>query len=132
MIRKVSFAKAVLAGMAGAAVWEATARLFQLLAGQPLFDIVYLLGTLLTGDAPAWLWWPTGMALHMLVGAIWAVFYAYFFWSTFEWRPAVQGVVFAFLPMLLATFIMRPQLELMHPLVQAGRLQFSGLFGLGG
>jgi beta-glucosidase/6-phospho-beta-glucosidase/beta-galactosidase len=132
MIRKVAFRKALFAGAAGAVAWEVFARLCGLLFGRPLFDLVYLLGTLFTGDAGAWIWWPLGMALHMAVGGIWAVFYVYFFWSTFNWRPAVQGTVFALLPIALATVVMRPQLELMHPLVLGGRVPFSGLYGLSG
>ena len=71
------------------------------------------------------------MLLHLLVGAIWAVFYAYFFWSVLPLRPALQGLVFAFVPMPLAIFIMHPQFDLMHPLVQSGEMSSSGLFGLG-
>ena len=132
MIRKVAFQKALFAGAAGAVTWEAFARLWGLLFGSPLFDLVYLLGTLFAGDVGTWIWWPLGMAFHMLVGGIWAVFYAYFFWSTFTWRPIAQGTVFALLPIVLATVVMRPQLELMHPLVASGRLPFSGLYGLSG
>ena len=132
MIRKVAFGKALFAGAAGALAWEALARLWGLLSGRSWFDLVHLLGTLFTGDVSAWVWWPLGMTLHMAVGGIWAVFYAYFFWSTFNWRPAVQGAVFALLPIVLATFVMRPQLELMHPLVASGRIPSSGLYGLSG
>jgi len=74
MIRKVAFSKAVFAGVAGAVAWEVVARLMGLLLGSPLFDIVHLLGTTFTGEASPWLWWPMGMAAHLLVGAIWAVF----------------------------------------------------------
>jgi beta-glucosidase/6-phospho-beta-glucosidase/beta-galactosidase len=130
MIRKVAFSKAILAGLTGAIAWEVAARVTGLLLGAPLFDIVHLLGTTFTGEASPWLWWPMGMAAHLLVGAIWAVFYAYFFWSTFDWRPVRQGLAFTALPILLATFVMRPQLELMNPLVAAGRMPFSGLHGL--
>jgi hypothetical protein len=41
-------------------------------------------------------------------------------------------LVFAFVPMQLAIFIMHPQFDLMHPLVQSGQLPSSGLFGLSG
>ena len=132
MIRKVAFGKALFAGAAGAVAWEAFARLLGLLLGHPLFDLVYMLGTLFTGDVPAWVWWPLGMLMHMAVGGIWAVFYAYFFWSTFNWRPALQGLCFALLPIVLAAVVMRPQLELMHPLAESGRLPLSGLYGLSG
>jgi beta-glucosidase/6-phospho-beta-glucosidase/beta-galactosidase len=132
MIRKVAFGKALFAGAAGAVAWEAFARLWGLLFGTPLFDLVYLLGTLFVGDVQAWIWWPLGMIFHLLVGGIWAVFYAYFFWSAFKWPPVAQGTVFALLPIVLATVVMRPQLELMHPLVASGQLPFSGLYGLSG
>ena len=80
----------------------------------------------------AWASWLAGMLLHLIVGAIWAVFYAYFFWSVLPLRPVLQGLVFAFVPMPLAIFIMHPQFDLMHPLVQSGQLSSSGLFGLSG
>src|SRR5687768_14827779 len=112
MIRRVAFAKAILAGVAGAAAWEGLARLL-LLAGLPLFDLVRVLGTLVLGQAGVWQWWPIGILLHLSVGAIWAIFYAYFFWSTLDWRPLWQGVVFSFGPAILAGFIMVPQMSFM-------------------
>ncbi|BDV33556.1 family 1 glycosylhydrolase [Methylocystis iwaonis] len=131
MIRYVAYRKAVLAGMAGAVAWEAVARPL-ILAGVPYFDIVGTLGTLALPHASAWAWWAVGMSLHLLVGAIWGVFYAYFFWSVLPLPPMLQGLLFAFVPMPLALFIMHPQFELMHPLVQSGELPYSGLFGLSG
>ncbi|SCZ05830.1 family 1 glycosylhydrolase [Microvirga guangxiensis] len=131
MIRSVAYSKAVLAGMAGAVAWEIVARLL-IWAGVPFFDLVMTLGTLVLPNASPWEAWLTGMAVHLLVGAIWAVFYAYFFWSVLPLRPAFQGMVFAFVPMPLAIFIMHPQFDLMYPLVQSGQLSSSGLFGLGG
>jgi len=131
MIRSIAYSKAVLAGMAGAMAWEIVARLL-IQAGLPVFDIVGTLGTLALPHARPWASWAVGMLLHLLVGAIWAVFYAYFFWSVLPLRRALQGLVFAFVPMPLAIFIMHPQFDLMHPLVQSGQLSSSGLFGLNG
>src|SRR5829696_2500626 len=102
MLRRVAFAKAVVAGAAGALAWEVVARLL-IWSGVPLFDLVRLLGTLFLGTrAPAWAWWLLGILLHASVGAIWAIFYAYFFWSNYNWKPWVQGVVFSLLPAALA------------------------------
>jgi hypothetical protein len=129
MIRRVAFGKAILAGAAGALAWEAVLRAL-LVAGAPLFDIVRLLGTMILGDAPAAFWWPAGMAMHAAVGAIWAVFYAYFFWSTLDRPPAIQGAAFALLPTLLAGLVMVPQIGTMHPLVLDGRLPAPTLFAL--
>ncbi len=131
MIRSVLYSKAVLAGMAGAIVWEVVARLL-IWAGVPFFDLVMMLGTLVLPNASPWVSWLAGMSVHLLVGAIWAVFYAYFFWSVLPLRPVLQGTVFAFVPMPLAIFIMHPQFDLMHPLVQSGVMSSSGLFGLSG
>ncbi|MEW6128035.1 MAG: hypothetical protein AB1757_13425 [Acidobacteriota bacterium] len=129
MIRRVAFGKAILAGVAGALVWELTVRILIALR-LPLLDIVYVLGTMMFGQSPTWLWWPVGMALHAMVGAIWAVFYAYFFWSTFDWPPVMQGVVFSLGSAILAGLVMIPQMGLMHPLMLRGEMPTPGKFGL--
>ncbi|HKP34232.1 MAG TPA: hypothetical protein VJT70_05570, partial [Sphingomicrobium sp.] len=113
MIRVVALRKAALAGIAGAAVWEMAARAV-LAAGVPTFDLVRGLGTLVFPHGPALAWWTTGMAAHALVGVCWAVFYAYFFWARFNWKPAIQGLAFAGVPATLALFIVGPQLRLMQ------------------
>jgi hypothetical protein len=130
VIRRVAFRKAVLAGVTGALAWEAAVRALIVL-GLPLLDLVRLLGTMAVPHSPAWIWWPVGLALHATVGAIWAIFYAYFFWSMFEWRPPIQGMVFSLIPTTLAGLIMAPQLGWMHPLVLQGVIPHPGLFGLG-
>ena len=131
MIRSVAYAKAVLAGMAGAIAWEVVARML-IWSGVPFLDLVVTLGTLMLPHAPPWKAWLAGMLLHLSVGAIWGMFYAYFFWSVLPLRPVLQGLVFAFVPMPLAIFIMHPQFDLMHPLVQGGAMSSSGPFGLSG
>src|ERR1041385_656602 len=107
MIRRVAFGKAILAGAVGALAWEAVVRLLILLA-LPLFDLVF---TMVLGETRPWFWWPVGLALHATVGAIWAIFYAYFFWSTYDWRPVFQGLVFSLGPATLAGLIMVPQMS---------------------
>ncbi|MDP9415293.1 MAG: hypothetical protein M3Q08_14670, partial [Pseudomonadota bacterium] len=77
MIRVVHFPKAIVAGAAGALAWELIFRLLAL-AGWPLVDMVRLLGTLVVPDGPPWQWWLAGLAIHLGVGALGAVFYAYF------------------------------------------------------
>jgi len=130
VIRRVAFRKAIAGGVAGAVAWEAAVRLLRV-AGVPLSDLVHLLGTMLVGQTSAWVWWSAGMALHASVGAVWAIFYAYFFWSTFEWRPPLQGLVFSFIPILLAGLVMLPQLGWMHPLVLRGEMPRPGIFDIG-
>jgi hypothetical protein len=130
VIRRVAFGKAILAGTTGALGWELVVRLLIVL-GVPLGDLVRFLGTMIVGNAPWPLWWPVGLALHASVGAVWAIFYAYFFWSTFDWRPAVQGLVFSCIPIVLASVVMLPQLALMHPLVLRGEIARPGLFSFG-
>ena len=113
MLRVVAFWKAILAGAAGALAWEAAVRFLALL-GIPVFDLVRELGTLPFPSGGAALWWPAGMAAHASVGAAWALFYAYFFWARFPWKPVFQGLVFATLPAVLAALVVVPQLQLMH------------------
>src|SRR5687768_4336195 len=113
MIRRVSFRKAILAGIAGATAWEVAVRLL-IQFGLQMFDLVHVLGTMVfSPGAPAWMWWPVGMLMHASAGAIWAIFYAYFFWSLFDTRPALQGLLFSLLPALLAGLVMIPQMDLM-------------------
>ncbi len=113
MLRVVAFRKAILAGAAGAAAWAAALGLLAQL-GVPTFDIVRELGTLALPIANPVMWWPAGMVAHAAIGAVWALFYAYFFWARFRWAPALQGLAFAALPAFLAAFIVYPQLQLMH------------------
>lgn len=131
MLRRVAYKKAILAGIAGAAAWEIAARLL-IWAGLPLFDLVYVLGTMVFGrEAAFWQWWTTGILMHALVGAVWAIFYAYFFWSAFDYQPVVQGILFAILPAVLAGMIMIPQMDFMNPLVVAGESPRNGFFAAG-
>jgi hypothetical protein len=63
VIRRVAFRKAILAGTIGAMGWEVVVRLLTAL-GVPLGDLVRFLGTMITGDSTALVWWPAGLALH--------------------------------------------------------------------
>jgi hypothetical protein len=130
VIRRVAFRKAVLAGVLGAVAWELVIRIVILL-GLPVGDLVYILGTMVLGHSSPLAWWPAGLALHASVGAVWAIFYAYFFWSTFDWPPAWQGLVFSIVPILLAGVVMVPQLGWMHPLVLRNEIPQPGLFWVG-
>ncbi len=131
MIRRVAYKKAIFAGAFGAFGWEIAARLL-ILTGLPLFDLVHMLGTMIFGGKTSfWQWWTGGMLLHMMVGSIWAVFYAYFFWSAFDYPAILQGILFSFLPITLAGFIMVPQMDFMHPLVLKGELPRNGFFAAG-
>jgi hypothetical protein len=130
MIRRVAFGKAILAGTTGALAWEVVARVL-IVVGVPLGDLVRFLGTMIVGDTSPLIWWPIGLALHASVGAVWAIFYAYFFWSTFDWPPPLQGLVFSSIPIVLAGLVMLPQMALMHPLVLRGEIPGPGLFSFG-
>jgi beta-glucosidase/6-phospho-beta-glucosidase/beta-galactosidase len=123
VLRIVAYRKAILAGATGALAWEAAVRLLSLL-GIPVFDLVRELGTLPYPSGLPLGWWPKGLIAHAAVGAAWALFYAYFFWARFRWPPALQGLAFAALPALLATFVMIPQLELMHDDAQVVQLDW--------
>jgi len=109
LIRKVAFTKAALGGVAGAAAWEIAARGLVAM-NVHAFDVTRSLGTLITQRD----WWPVGFAAHALIGVIWGVFYAYFFWASMRARPWLQGLVFAIMPAVLAGFVMIPELGAMH------------------
>jgi len=89
LLRVVAYRKAILAGAAGALAWDAAIRVLAI-AGVPHFDLVRELRTLPFPHGSALLWWPAGFASHAVVGAAWALFYAYFFWGRFRWPPALQ------------------------------------------
>ena len=113
MIRRVAFKKALFGGVLGALAWEAMVRVLIML-GMPMFDIVRVLGMMVVGDdAQVWQWWPAGAAMHSVVGTMWAMFYAYFFWSLVDTRPILQGILFSLFPALLAGLVMIPQMDLM-------------------
>ena len=132
MIRRVAFKKAIFGGFVGAIAWELAARLMSA-AGLRIFDLVYVLGSMIfEPPAPVWKWWTTGLVTHCLVGATWAIFYAYFFWSTFDCRPILQGTIFSLLPAALAGAIMVPQLNLMHPDLLPRLGPFAVGIGIGG
>jgi hypothetical protein len=109
MIRIISFQKALFAGFVGAFAWEIADRLL-VLAGVHVFDVVWVTGHMLACPFREYLWWPAGMVMHVSIGMIWAIFYAYFFWSTTHLPRWAQGLVFAILPALVAGFVMVPHL----------------------
>lgn len=87
--------KATFAGVAGAVAWEVAVRI-GVFMDLPLFDLVRELGMLILGAyARWWEWWPAGMAMHA-VGRDLGGLYAYFFWSLYHLRPALQGIVFRY------------------------------------
>jgi beta-glucosidase/6-phospho-beta-glucosidase/beta-galactosidase len=130
VLRVVAYRKAILAGVAGALVWEAVVRLLALI-GARAFDLVRQLGTLPFPNASPFLWWPAGTAAHLAVGVAWALFYAYFVWARFRWPPPLQGLVFAAIPAALAILIVVPQLQLMHLNQSVARLDWrTALSGL--
>lgn len=127
MIRIVSIRKAFLAGAAGAVAWEVLSRVLALL-GLPLVDLVKVLGTLVAPGQAPWFWWPAGLAMHVAVGAIGAVFYGYFFYSLTSWRPVVQGMVFGLIAAVPVTIAVYPLLLVMH---ESGDVAHMNLMGFG-
>ncbi len=127
MIRVVSLKKAAASGIAGALGWEMVLRGLQA-AGLPLFDIVQHLGRLVFPHGPQLAWWMAGIVAHALTGALWAIFYAYFFWSLFHWRPLLQGLAFSLIPAILALFLIHPQLSLMLASAEVARVDPAEIF----
>lgn len=126
MVRRVHFRKAVAGGFLGALAWESVARLLVFL-GVPVFDLSWMLGSMVTRG---YSWWPLGFALHASIGIIWAVFYAYFFWSDLRTHRIYQGMIFSIIPMLLAGLIMIPNLIEMREYEKYHHATAVGLFCL--
>jgi len=79
-----------------------------------MFDMVRWLGLILAPADQAWLWWPLGLGLHVSVGVLAAVFYAYFFWSMLTVRPALQGLAFGLAGALVSILAAAPLLKAMQ------------------
>ena len=112
MLRVVSLRKAVAAGLAAAAAMEALSFVgakvgFQTIDFVREMSLVAFDGSRVAASLAAG-------AGHLGVGVCWAVFYASFFWGRLRLRPALQGLVFAIIPALLAIFVVYPELALMH------------------
>jgi hypothetical protein len=113
VIRRVALWKAMVAGAAGALAWE-VATLGLIAAGLPFSDVSRGLGQLAAPSLGSETQWTIGLAIHLVIGAIWTIFYAYLFWSTLELPPSLQGWVFSNGPALLTGLIVIPQTGLMH------------------
>ena len=126
MIRVVALKKAIVAGLCGAAAMEifsfATRR-----AGLATVDLITELGSVDFDHLPI-VANVAAVLAHLGVGVAWAVFYAFFFWGRFHFRPAIQGLLFAILPATLAILVVYPELALMHLPAHAVRLDLQGFF----
>ena len=126
MIRVVARTKAVVAGLAGAAAMEATARALRL-AGLPAVDLIAELGSVvLPGDRAVGT--TAGILAHAAVGIAWALFYAYFFWSKLPWPPPLQGLAFSAIPAALAILFVYPQLQQMQLHSEVVQLDWRNFF----
>lgn len=121
MIRVINFYKAILAGAAAAFAWELLARLL-ILSGFPVVDLVRVVGTLIVPGQSAWAWWPAGLLIHLSVGAIGAIFYAYFFYARLPWPPLLQGAAFGLLAAVPIYQAVYPLLLLMHEPAQVAHM----------
>jgi hypothetical protein len=127
VIRVVAIRKAVAAGVGGAIAMEIFSRAGALL-GLKTIDFIAELssvafrGSRLLADSAA-------VIAHLTVGVCWAIFYAFFFWGRLrKLRPALQGLIFAVLPALLATFVVYPELALIRHQVDIINLTLAGFF----
>ncbi len=112
MIRVISLKKAVIAGLAGAAVMELASFVVSR-TGFAMVDFVTELSSIAFGASPL-LTSAGALAAHFAIGICWAVFYALFFWGRLHVPPLVQGLIFSTLPATLAILIVYPELALIH------------------
>ena len=126
MIRVVALRKAAAAGLAGAAVMEVVS-FAATRVGLPAVDMVTELSSI-EFDHSAVLAGAAALVAHLGIGVCWAVFYAFFFWGRFHFRPAVQGLLFSLLPATLAILVVYPELALMRVPAHAVTLDLPGFF----
>ena len=62
----------------------------------------------------------------MAVGAIGAIFYAYFFYALLPWRPVVQGLAFGLLAAVPVTVAVYPLLIVMHASADVAQMNLMG------
>ena len=120
MMRVVSFRKAVLAGIGGAAVMEICSALVAL-AGLATVDFVTQLSSVFFDQSPL-LANGSALAVHLAIGICWAIFYAFFFWGRLRAPPIIQGLIFSLLPAALAIFVVYPELHLIRLHAEVVRL----------
>jgi beta-glucosidase/6-phospho-beta-glucosidase/beta-galactosidase len=128
VIRVVNFRKAVLAGVAAAAVMEA----FSIATTQAGFSPTDLVSQLasVTGHQPTGAAWLIAFAVHLGIGVCWAIFYAFFFWGRSALPPALQGLVFAVVPSVLAALFVFPEIALMRLPSDTVALSLQGYLAL--
>jgi beta-glucosidase/6-phospho-beta-glucosidase/beta-galactosidase len=126
MIRVVALPKAIVAGLAGAAAMEAFSLVTRA-AGLPAVDLVTDLSAIAFARIPL-LAYSVALLAHLSIGVCWAVFYAFFFWGRFHWRPVLQGLAFAIIPATLAILVVYPELALMRAGTHAMRLSVASFF----
>ncbi|HET7575669.1 MAG TPA: family 1 glycosylhydrolase [Sphingomicrobium sp.] len=112
MIRVVAFRKAATAGLAAAAAMEAFAFASSRLGLGTIDFVAELSGVAFDGSRV--LATIAATLVHLGIGVCWAVFYAFFFWGRLRLPPPLQGLIFAIIPALLATFVVYPELALMQ------------------
>jgi beta-glucosidase/6-phospho-beta-glucosidase/beta-galactosidase len=112
MIRVVAFRKAATAGLAAAAAMEVFAFVSSRLGLGTIDFVAELSGVAFDGSRV--LATITATLVHLGIGVCWAVFYAFFFWGRLRLPPPLQGLIFAIIPALLATFVVYPELALMQ------------------
>ena len=126
MIRVVDLRKAAIAGLCGAAVVEVVSFVGSK-AGWPMIDLVSELSSTEFHNvpivAPA-----AALIAHFAIGICWAVFYAFFFWGRFQYRPVIQGLLFALVPAFLAILVVYPELDLMRSQAEVVQLSLKSFF----
>jgi len=126
MMRVVALPKAIMAGLAGAAVMEVYS-LIGSKVGLSSIDFVRQLSASAFVNSPV-LANAIAIAVHLSIGVCWAVFYAFFFWGRLRVRPVVQGLIFAIIPASLAIVVVYPELALMRHQVDLVQLDIPSYF----
>ena len=124
----IDLVRALIGGLLGTVAFTALIYMAPLM-GFPPMDLVTMLGTMFVSD-PSAAFLP-GLAVHVMIGLILSLGYAFFFARLLPGRPWLRGALYGVIPWVVAMVVVMPMMGLVHPLVRAGAMPDPGFFLMG-
>lgn len=124
-VGRANIIRALLAGLAGTVAFTALIYAGPSM-GLPRMDIATMLGTMFVANPGAA--FAPGLAMHLMIGLVLALGYAFLFAHWLPGRPWLRGALYGLVPWAMMMVVVLPMLGLVHPLVRAGMMPAPGLF----
>jgi len=119
----MSILSAVIAGLVGTVVFTMVMVMAPKM-GMPKMDIVGLLGSMFGGENRA-----LGMIIHLMMGAIFAIIYAYLWGAGIGTLSLLGGVIFGVVHWLVVGLMMGG-MPMLHTGIKSGSVEAPGAFML--